>query len=430
MTNEEYKHLSIKEFTEAAKRYEGDHAGLYEMCKKDYPDILEELEKEPFIDLLDAGCGPAPMISLLSEKYPDRHYTGLDLTPAMIEEAKKKNITNAVFVVGDCENFPFEENSFDAIICSMSFHHYPNPQAFFNSVKRCLRPKGRLILRDVTSDNKPLVWLMNKIEMPLANLCGHGDVQVPTRDLVYKCCKEAGLKVKVINSKSEKVPLDAVFIQYPLPGKTIKVNRTGQIWVNNGESQIVPNIVGLELLEARSLLQGDNIQIEKIDYQPSNEKFNTVIGVYPKPGTKLEINQKISILVSSQKIVDPSTMPNLIGLDLNDSKVLLEQIGLSLGKTSYSEDSTLPVNTVMSTNPAPGEKINKGQSISLVINRGVQAKKTGPSVEEIINETNKNIENNEIENIINETLNKIEQRDNVKNNQGGQNDAGESNTGN
>ena len=55
MTNEEYKQLSIKEFTEAAKRYEGDHAGLYEMCKKDYPDILEELEKEPFIDLLDAG---------------------------------------------------------------------------------------------------------------------------------------------------------------------------------------------------------------------------------------------------------------------------------------------------------------------------------------------------------------------------------------
>ena len=51
------------------------------MCKKDYPVILEELEKEPFRDLLDAGCGPAPMISLLSEKYPDRHYTGLDLTP-------------------------------------------------------------------------------------------------------------------------------------------------------------------------------------------------------------------------------------------------------------------------------------------------------------------------------------------------------------
>ena len=67
MKNEEYKKLSIKEFTKAAGRYESSHAGIYEMCKKDYPDILEELEKEPFRDLLDAGCGPAPMISLLAD---------------------------------------------------------------------------------------------------------------------------------------------------------------------------------------------------------------------------------------------------------------------------------------------------------------------------------------------------------------------------
>lgn len=196
MTDEEYKNMSVKEFTKAAKNYESDHAGIYKMCKKDYPDILEELEKEEFSDLLDAGCGPAPMISLLAEKYPDRHYTGLDLTPAMIELAKKKNIPNADFVVGDCENFPFEDNAFDAIICSNSFHHYPNPQAFFDSVKRCLRPGGRLVLRDVTSDNKLLLWFMDKIELPLANLCGHGDVTIATREVVTDCCKKAGLKVE------------------------------------------------------------------------------------------------------------------------------------------------------------------------------------------------------------------------------------------
>ena len=68
MKNEEYKKLSISEFTKAAGRYESNHAGIYEMCKKDYPDILAELEKESFRNLLDAGCGPAPMISLLLEK--------------------------------------------------------------------------------------------------------------------------------------------------------------------------------------------------------------------------------------------------------------------------------------------------------------------------------------------------------------------------
>lgn len=45
MKNEEYKKMSISEFTKAAGRYKSNHAGIYEMCKKDYPDILEELEK-------------------------------------------------------------------------------------------------------------------------------------------------------------------------------------------------------------------------------------------------------------------------------------------------------------------------------------------------------------------------------------------------
>ena len=163
-----------------------------------YENLAKVLDGRPLDYIVVDHMEPdhAASLQVLAEKYPDRHYTGLDLTPAMIEQAKKKNIPNTTFVVGDCENFPFEKDSFDAIICSMSFHHYPNPQAFFDSVKRCLRPNGRLILRDVTSDNKVLVWLMNTLEMPLANICGHGDVQVPTRDVVIKCCKKAGLKVE------------------------------------------------------------------------------------------------------------------------------------------------------------------------------------------------------------------------------------------
>ena len=50
MTPEEYKKLSVKEFTQAAKIYDSGHAGIYEMCKDDYPPILAELEKESFHD--------------------------------------------------------------------------------------------------------------------------------------------------------------------------------------------------------------------------------------------------------------------------------------------------------------------------------------------------------------------------------------------
>ena len=137
-------------FDRAAEKYESGHAGVYELRKKDYPPILEELDKEPFETLLDCGCGTAPMLSLLSERYPERRYTGIDLSPNMIAAARAKGLQNASFILGDCERLPFADDSFDAVICSQSFHHYPDLQAFFNSVFRVLRPGGRLILRDMT----------------------------------------------------------------------------------------------------------------------------------------------------------------------------------------------------------------------------------------------------------------------------------------
>ena len=197
-----YKALSVREFTKAAEIYDSGHAGIYEMCKDDYPPILEELKKEPFADLLDVGCGTGPMIELLAKEYPDRHYTGLDLTPKMIEVAAAKRISNAEFVVGDSENLPFEKESFDAVICANSFHHYPNPQKFFDGAARVLRPGGRLILRDYTAA-KPVLWLMNHTEMPLANLIGHGDVRAYSREEVRSFCEGAGLEVLTLEKRSK-----------------------------------------------------------------------------------------------------------------------------------------------------------------------------------------------------------------------------------
>ena len=145
--------------------------------------------------VLDCGCGTGPVIELLHEKYPDKHYTGLDLTPEMIHVAQAKNLSNTNFVVGDCENIPFPEDTFDAIISSNSFHHYPNPQDFFNNAYRVLKKNGRLILRDYTTKSKVLLWLCNHIEMPLAHLCGHGDVRLYSGAEFKKFAETAGFEV-------------------------------------------------------------------------------------------------------------------------------------------------------------------------------------------------------------------------------------------
>ncbi len=153
MNDKEWKEKSIKEFTKAANKYETDEAGIYKLCRKDYP--------------------------------------------AMIEETKKKNIPNANFIVGDAENLPFEDESFDVMICSNSIHHYPNPQAFFDGVRRCLRKGGRLIIRDFSSNNPFIAFFMNHIELPICNLFGRGDVEIASIKMIERCCKECGLTVEV-----------------------------------------------------------------------------------------------------------------------------------------------------------------------------------------------------------------------------------------
>ena len=195
-TEEQFKALSVNEFTRAADRYETEHAGVYNICKKDYPDILEEVKKEPFKTLLDAGCGTAPMLSLLTKEFPDKLFTGIDITPKMIAVDKAKRLPNTTFICGDCENLPFDDASFDVIICSQSFHHYPNPKNFLQSANRCLTPRGRLILRDMTMKTPIVHWFVNNLELPLLNKFGYGDVHCYNQTELQTLCDQTQLTLE------------------------------------------------------------------------------------------------------------------------------------------------------------------------------------------------------------------------------------------
>lgn len=197
MTSEQFKKITLREFDKAAEKFDDNDPSVYNMCRKDYPDVLAEVVKEPFSDLLDAGCGTGAMLGMFRKDCPDKNYTGIDLSGKMIETAKKKKLNGVCFVAGDCENLPFAENSFDVVTCSMSFHHYPNPEKFFQSLHRVLRPGGRLVLRDMASKSKVMMWFFNHIEIPvLRTLLRKGDVHVYTKEDIQKLCRISGLKLE------------------------------------------------------------------------------------------------------------------------------------------------------------------------------------------------------------------------------------------
>ena len=194
MTDEEYKKLSLKEFDRAAEKFDDDDPSVYNI----YPDVLAEAVREPFSDLLDACCGTGAMLGMFQEDYPDRNYTWVDLSEKMIEAANGKHINGIRFITGDCENLPFAAGSFDVVTCSMSFHHYPNPEKFFMSLHRVLRPGGRFILRDMASNSRVMMWLINHIEIPAANKVMHkGDVHVYSKSDIQKLCDVSGMKLEL-----------------------------------------------------------------------------------------------------------------------------------------------------------------------------------------------------------------------------------------
>jgi ubiquinone/menaquinone biosynthesis C-methylase UbiE len=75
--------------------------------------------------VLDVACGPGLVACALAEVA--RHVSGLDLTPAMIEQARQRQhsrgLTNLTWMVGDALPLPFPDGVFSVVVTRYSYHH-------------------------------------------------------------------------------------------------------------------------------------------------------------------------------------------------------------------------------------------------------------------------------------------------------------------
>lgn len=140
--------LSKKWFDGQAEVYDEKDVILYSKYGKiSCKNIAEYLRDKEYNNLLDIGSGTGYLINMLSEKH-EAQYTGLDLSPNMIKVANQKNIKNAKFIEGLSDNLPFDDNTFDIVTCSQSFHHYPDTDKALKEAYRVLKPNGLYIISD------------------------------------------------------------------------------------------------------------------------------------------------------------------------------------------------------------------------------------------------------------------------------------------
>ena len=106
--------------------------------------------------------------------YPDDvRLTGVELSPAMIEIAHRRarELGRKVDLrVGDTQALDFEDESFEAVVCTLSLCTIPDDRKAVAEARRVLRPGGRLLLLEHVRSPIPIVQVFQRVLDPWS--CG------------------------------------------------------------------------------------------------------------------------------------------------------------------------------------------------------------------------------------------------------------------
>ena len=116
---------------------------------------------------LDIGTGPGIFPIFIAKALPEIQFKGIDLSPVMIELAKRNAIEEGVngrmaFEVGSAYSLPCEDHSIDLLLCINTLHHLERPVDFFNEVARALKVGGGFVIVDFHRDTSFIfIWIFD-----------------------------------------------------------------------------------------------------------------------------------------------------------------------------------------------------------------------------------------------------------------------------
>jgi len=135
----------------------------------------------------------------------------------------------------------------------------------------------------------------------------------------------------------DSLPPGVIVKQVPDADAVVKVNRRVYVIINRfvAPDIAMPNIIGYSLRNAQYTLESMGLKLgdttSRVDFAKNTILEISINGNSVKPGDKVKVGSKVDLVLARGKGEEEISVPKLIGLQVSDARVLLEQYGLNLG---------------------------------------------------------------------------------------------------
>ena len=221
-----------------------------------------------------------------------------------------------------------------------------------------------------------LALLMDWIVMPLYTHHGAEDELPDVTEMSFEeargILQSKGFRIIIDGKKYDATyPESTVVFQNPAPFSRVKKGRRIYVTLSAGERMVrVPKVVGSSERDAAFILRQEGLLMGDMFYEYSNYYPKGVVCGQALPeGTEAVEQTAVDITLSIGRLPDRFIVPDVVGKSLDTARRLLLQAGLKVGSISYKVQRNLIPDTVISQSVEPGEEVNQGRSIDLVVSR-------------------------------------------------------------
>jgi demethylmenaquinone methyltransferase/2-methoxy-6-polyprenyl-1,4-benzoquinol methylase len=117
--------------------------------------VVEMAEIDENSLVLEVGSGTGYTTEEIAKLVSEERIFCVDITPEQIEKARKRLKAN--FIIGDAENLPFRDRTFDSTISAGSIEYWPNPAKGIEEMARVTKKGGKVVVLAPRRPDNPIV---------------------------------------------------------------------------------------------------------------------------------------------------------------------------------------------------------------------------------------------------------------------------------